>query len=74
MALSITVRKASMRSPAELVFTGANGMNASQVPFPRTPAQTHARRILPQTLANAWPEASCFADWKQAFIVIHRDH
>lgn len=34
MTLSMTVMKAIIRRPAELVFMGAKGRNTSQVPFP----------------------------------------
>lgn len=42
--LSMTVMKANIRRPAELVFMGANGKNTSQVPFPSTPKEQRTRQ------------------------------
>lgn len=42
--LSMTVTKANIRRPAELVFIGANGKNTSQVPFPSVSTETHIHR------------------------------
>lgn len=38
--LSMTVMKANIRRPAELVLIGAIGKNASQVSFPGIPKET----------------------------------
>lgn len=37
--LSMTVMKANIRRPAELVFMGANGRNTSQVSFANVPTE-----------------------------------
>lgn len=43
--LSMTVMKANIRRPAELVFMGAKGKNTSQVPFPSNPIERSTTHI-----------------------------
>lgn len=49
----MTVTKASIRRPAELVFMGAKGRNTSQVSFPNIPTErkgkTHLELLIMQS-------------------------